>query len=269
MNPALLEKIRSIERRHVGADAPRSPSGSFLSTGWADVDAALHGGLSCGGVHEWFGVVAESAGASTNRSLWRPPVCVLIHFVWRVLDAGACRNWTVWIGRKCFPYPATLLRQQGADRALLQRSLFLAPRTPADRLWAMDLVTRSPAVGAVVADGSTLDMAATRRIQLVAKNHGKHVFLARPPWEQSELSAAQTRWLVRSAKAGEDRRMNLNPAWTIELMRCKGVHWTAADTIWRLEWNRAQCTLHLSTPLADSAGEAQTVEDRRPRRRFA
>jgi protein ImuA len=137
--------------------------------------------------------------------------------------------------------------------------LFVAPRNPADRLWAIDLALRSPAVSVVVADGGGFDMAATRRIQLVAKNHAVQAFLVRPPWEQAQLSAAHTRWLVQNATAGERKMENGNPMWTIELLRCKGVHWGTAANVWRLEWNRAECTLDLSTPVADPAGTAQTA----------
>jgi hypothetical protein len=222
-----------------------------------------------------------------------------------VLDAGESGRWAVWIGRRCFPYPAVLVRrfgngcekgvshqhenlshqqhwQQAASGThspklintdlLLQRSLFVAPRSPADRLWAIDLALRSPVVSVVVADGSDLDMAATRRIQLVAKNHESQAFFIRPPWEQSEPSAAYSRWLVRNAAASHGNK-NINPVWTVELLRCKGVHWGTMANIWSLEWNRVECTLHPSSALADSAGAAPTTanaeRDDRPRRRLA
>ena len=55
---------------------------------------------------------------------------------------------------------------------VLDRCLFIdLPKRTADRdrLWAIDLVLRSPAAGAVFADGCGFDMAATRRLQLAAE----------------------------------------------------------------------------------------------------
>jgi len=261
VHSALVEKIRAIERKHVCCDDARKQLGQVLSTGWADVDTALGGGLPRGGLHEWFGI-APALGSDQvelrNQKQWRPPVGALIHCAWCVLDTGEPGRWAVWIGRRCFPYPAALLRRGGADRLLLERSLFLAPRNPTDRLWAIDLALRSLAVGVVVADGSGFDMTATRRIQLVAKNEASQAFLVRPPWEQVELSAAYSRWLVRNVVADDDKAGATNPAWIVELLRCKGVHWKPATNIWRMEWNRADCTLRQSTSVADPAGAAQT-----------
>ena len=370
---SLARKIRAIEQKGAGGKDSRREGLPTLSSGWAEVDAAIGGGLPCG-LHEWFGLAAAASSSSGGQALehsrfsdapllecnpspagrgagvraaafrqkqWRPLVAVAIHFVSRVLDSIDAGRWAVWIGRRCFPYPAVLVRKSsnecekgfsgvphpsrsegwGTDLRkaghidapvfadlLLRQSLFVAPRNPADRLWAIDLALRSPAVRVVVADGSDLDMAATRRIQLVAKNHESQAFLIRPPWEQSEPSAAYSRWLVRSEPAinrkngtgqlGTSatgsllpvptradkppvapiddpyvRRKCMNPIWIVELLRCKGVHWETMAKTWRLEWNRVECTLHSSPTLADSTGAAPTATDAehddRPRRRFA
>ncbi|MEK6799868.1 MAG: hypothetical protein AABZ12_12955 [Planctomycetota bacterium] len=271
MHP-LLERIRSIERRHAqcrGDAAPAKPIG-VLETGWASVDAAIGGGLTRGGLHEWLG--NESAATTSEvrqhaRNPWRPPLCVLVHLAWSALDADRAGLWNVWIGRRCFPHPAVLLRGSVGDRTLLERSLFVSPLTPTDRLWAMDLALRSPAVGVVIGDGSEFDMAATRRVQLVAKNHETLALLARPPWEHGELSAAQTRWLVRQESViHRDRSDSSNPQWRVELLRCKGMRWEQAQGVWNLEWNRAACTLRVSASVADSAGDASVASEPTQRR---
>ncbi len=254
MNPALVEKIRAIERRRVGHGHTGQQPNEVFSAGWAEVDAALGGGLPRGGLHEWFGLAPADASRDSTRH-WRPPVGVFLHLARRAREACESSRWTVWIGRKCFPYPA-VLRRGIADQTFLQQSLFVAPRSPADRLWAVDLALRSPAVGVVVADGSDLDMAATRRVQLAAKNHASTVLFARPPWEQVEPSAAHTRWLVRNVATNDGDAGGVNPAWMIELLRCKGLHWGAAANVWRVEWDRVECTLRLSAPLADPTGAA-------------
>lgn len=83
------------------------------------------------------------------------------------------------------------------DRSLLACSLLLDARDHAERLWAVDVCLRSPAVAAVIVDASGFDMAATRRLQLAAESRqGALGLLVRPPHELSRLSAASTRWRV-------------------------------------------------------------------------
>lgn len=86
----------------------------------------------------------------------------------------------------------------------------------------MDLALRSPAVAAVIADASGLDMASSRRLQLAAeagleRGGGGLALLVRPPDEARELSAAATRWRVACVPAtGRSAR------WSLELLRRKG-----------------------------------------------
>jgi hypothetical protein len=71
----------------------------------------------------------------------------------------------------------------------------------------------------VVADGSGLKMADSRRWQLAAAAGGVMGLIARPGWELGELSAAKTRWRVRPERSETD-----GPRWTVELLRCKEVN---------------------------------------------
>jgi hypothetical protein len=156
-----------------------------------------------GGVHEWFG----AAHAAHN---WAPPLGILLHLALRSLEGSP--GCVVWIGRRCWPYPHVL------NGAGLRRSIFVDPPDGASRLWTIDLAARCPGVAAVVADGSGLDMAATRRLQLASEAGSALVLCARPPNEVDHLSAAATRWLVRCAPATDKA-----PRWIVELLRCKGV----------------------------------------------
>jgi len=198
---SLAENIRAIERRFASARIGLATSllstnhGQGVSTGWPQVDNAIGGGLSFG-LHEWFGVSAATADEPNPRH-WTPPLCLLVHLAWQAIEANPHPFSVVWIGGRCFPHPAVLVRRHGEDRRLLTRSVFVAPRDLPRRLWAVDLAIRSPVVGVVVADGEALDMPATRRIQLVAKEHNTLVLVVRPPIEQAKLSAAQSRWVVR------------------------------------------------------------------------
>jgi hypothetical protein len=276
---SLIQQIHAIEQQ-LGRTVIRSGAAheheecSFVSTGWPIVDTAIGGGLIKGALHEWFGV-EESDGATQPRSdegskkhregaktpvhgWWIPPLLPLVHITRRVINGASTFHYAVWIGRRCVPYGGALIGSDG-DKRLLERSIFVMAERPDDRLWAVDLALRCRAVGVVIADGSGFDMAATRRIQLVAKAHQSPVLLVRPPWEVHELSAAQTRWLVHWDKAMERRSDEatkiasrvasaraevldkkdakgweeytkgwngesniLNPRWSVELLRCKG-----------------------------------------------
>jgi hypothetical protein len=212
--------------------------------------------LAAGGLHEWFGV--EEGGTQPRAAVlhrWSPPLCILVHLAWQALSREASPPWTVWIGRRCHPYPRVLIRDGGQDRRLLTRSLFVAPRDSTARLWAMDLALRSPAVGCVVADGSGFDRAATQRVQQLARTQGKAVLAACPAAQRSELSAAQTRWRIRAR-------------WIVELLRCKGMRPAQEHHEWLLEWNRAEGSVHLSTRLVDPVGAAERADRRAARGRL-
>jgi hypothetical protein len=297
----LAERIRAIERRGdaaAGQDRLDSPARECIPTGWADVDAALGGGLAAGGLHEWFGVeetvlkqgikglrdlgikgrgrstsIPRSSAPSSRQ--WAPPLCILVHLAWQASRNDLAPRWTVWVGRRCHPYPRVLIRGRGEDRRLLERSLFVAPRDAAARLWAVELALRSPAVGSVIADGSGFDRAATQRIQLLARTQNKWVLAACPTRQQHELSAAQTRWRVRGEglrdlgikglrkEAASSQSLNplipysLIPRWSVELLRCKGMRPAAGHPGapgWLLEWNRDEGAVGLSAGLGDLAG---------------
>ena len=121
------------------------------------------------------------------------------------------------------PEPSSGVTSEGSDAhgpanvGLIERSIFAAPRDASLRLWTIDTALRCPGITAVVADGSGLGMAATRRLQLAATSSGALALLARPPGEEREVSAATTRWRVgRRGGVGD------GPAWSATLLRAKG-----------------------------------------------
>jgi hypothetical protein len=136
----------------------------------------------------------------------------------------------LWIGRACWPYPPALA---GMDRGvlgsgLLDRSLFVDPGTHAERVWAIEQAARCRGAAAVIADGSGLSMAESRRLQLAAERRGAGrgvpVMLSRPSRERGVLSAARTRWLVAPVVTGAgDLGVTHRQEWAVELLRCKGM----------------------------------------------
>jgi len=153
--------------------------------------------LAPGAIHEWF---------TEEEAAWIAPLSILIHIIRRTPAR------VLWIGRRIWPYPRALAGP------LLERSIFVDPRGQDERVWAIDLALRSAAVGAVVGDGTGLSMAESRRLQLAAGSGKVLGLLARPLKEIKELSAAQTRWLIRPAPSRTEE-----PCWSVELLRCKGL----------------------------------------------
>jgi len=175
-------------------------------------------------------------------------VGIFIHLAGGAFDEGSGKA-VVWIGRRCWPNPHAMIRAR--ERTLLQRSLLVDPPDGAGRLWAIDLALRSPAVAAVIADGSGLDMPQSRRLQLAAEAGAALALIARPSAERHQLSAATTRWLVQPAPVAAPLR---NPRWTVELLRCKGMQPDLnVPRSWTLEWN-GKGVVNLSADVAHRPG---------------
>jgi hypothetical protein len=233
-----------------------------------ELDELLHGGLGRGMVHEWIGVGEPPDDTRLPRppvrtAHWSPALTLLMELT---RSAAASpqdgRDHVVWIGPAVWPYPIALARAGAPGAPLaLDRCLFVRATRPADRLWAADLALRSRAVAAVVADGSSFDLAATRRLQLAAEAGAGLCLLARPAWERAELSAAATRWLISRVPSS-----SMNRRWTVGLLRCKGLQPAAhAQRAWTLERDHATGALRLVPDLRDRPGEteARTPDVRR------
>jgi len=236
----LAEAIHAIERPSlcVGDDVLARP----ISSGWLDVDETLCGGLRAGQIHEWL--------VGAVGTLWLPPLHLLIHLVRQAIqDANrSSRQSVIWIGKSCWPYGRSLVQRE--DRKLLDHSILVDPPDDASRLWAIDLALHSSAVAAVIADGSRLDMAASRRLQLAAETGRALALLARPLREQDMLSASATRWRGETAASCAD-----NPRWIVSLLRRKGVRPSPAKpagqhSCWLLEYDHATGTVRQSSHVA-------------------
>lgn len=211
----LAEKLAAIEIRS-GTSAEQR----VISTGWREVDAMLppHG-LLTGAIHEWHGLESES------RSRWTPPLSMLAHFAAQAKNTNASeRPWLIWIGKRAWVYGHAAMRSLGAT----DRCLWIDPGDLAARMWAIDVALRCPGV-IVIADGSGVDSASSRRLQLAASTAGTICFLARPFCELKEISFAATRWTVHTSPA-----RGVCNRWTLKLVRCKGLQ--AVDSpLWIIE----------------------------------
>jgi len=257
---ALAAAIQDVEQHAT----PKSRGGdrSPLRTGWLDVDHALGGGMRRGAIHEWF-------GDGDDQSMPNPSQSILIHLAERAVrstESGCGSQRALWIGRRCWPYPRALVRD--GDRTLLNRSVFVDPSDTASRVWAIDHALRSSAVAAVIADGHGIDMAQSRRLQLAAEAGQALALIARPHKDQSELSAAFTRWRAcPSLSTSNVGGAEANPRWTIELLRCKGMRPSEARPCWVLELDRAKGLVSVPADLGDRSGETRQTDE--PIRRSA
>jgi protein ImuA len=225
---------------------------SPLPLGLKLIDQVLPaGGLAADGVHEWIGV--DTQGHS-RRCM--PPLSILTHLARQAATANVGK-YLIWIGEAIWPHAPTLDERTGSS--VLSRSIFVRGRSPGERLWATDLALRSRAVAGVIADGSRLDLSATRRLQLAAEAGGAICFLARPPRERCELSAAATRWQV-SVMPHDPGQVVPARRWIVELLRCKGVqpHQTAARS-WILELAHAKGDGLVATELVDRSCAAEAA----------
>lgn len=243
-SPGKLDELRAsiagLGRPELRSGAPARRLGTHASLDpWAI--------LAQGGLHEWFGGDPEQSRSSKlgREVFWLPPLTILSACAARIVGTNPGRH-AVWIGSRCWPYPPTLARQCHAvtgTQALLDRSVFIDTDTSrsarAKRVWAIELAVRCAGVGVVVADGSGLSMAESRRIQLAATGSsssggrsrpGTPVLIARPDSERRELSAARTRWRVCPlARSGtHTQNQSRDQGWSVELLRCKGLRLASA-----------------------------------------
>lgn len=229
LRAAIAEKVVAW-RPDAGPDA--GPDERVSGNGGADPWQIA----SQSGLHEWFagGLEPSPPRQDRGRRPWLPPMAVLIGLAWKAVESDPWGR-VVWVGRRCRPYQLALVRREGVasgDRRLLDRSVFVDTAESRaghrERVWAIELAARCVGVGAVIADGSGLTMAESRRLQFAAaggvQRTGVPVLIARPPWEQRDLSAARTRWRVSHLPAGViGEGGSRRQGWAVELLRCKGL----------------------------------------------
>jgi hypothetical protein len=184
--------------------------------------------LGRGLVHEWFGFPhgPDQPAGNRQQTRWHPPLGICTLLARAALGDTPSDQWAggavLWIGRRCWPMAAAM-----GD--LVRASILVDPPDDSARVWMIDEALRCEGVGVVVADGSGIEMAQSRRLQLAAEAGGMGGagkasgvvgvlgLLVRPPWEIKGLSGASTRWTVSPCRTEGNRER-----WKVELQRCKG-----------------------------------------------
>ena len=233
-------------------DAPRWP------TGIAALDAALAGGLAYGRLHEIYAGDADDAAAAAGFAA--------------LLAMGLCGRGSksfIWLHHRRAMQLCGIMQGQGlAELGIaVQHCLFVQTEDGKGLLKAGLDAVRCGGLGAVILQGHgrmpELDLTASRRLVLAAQRSGVALLLLRLEAEPVP-SAAETRWLVRSAPsvALAAQAPGL-PCFDIELLRQRA---GPCGMGWRLEWDRDQAIfrdaalsgavvpLSTSRPLADPRG---------------
>lgn len=189
-------------------------------------------------LHEW---LAEAAF---------PPLLLtacLAHQSVKSYERG--RGRAVFVGRRVFPYVRAFSRWAGLGEVMARAIFVDADRSR--RAFVLEGVLRCEAVSFLIADGSGMDMTLSRRLQLAASAGGALALVHRPASECGELSAAATRWCVRSCRSDDDR-----PRWSIELLRCKGLRPTTDARRWTVRVCHETGDVRLASDAPDRSGAA-------------
>ena len=223
----LRQRIRGLERLEAAS------ARAVLRFGLGSLDEALPwGGLPCGALHEVGSTLGDAAAFGFAAAL-----------------LGRLEGLVLWCRRgrggqeTGAPYGPGLARfGLGPERLLL-----VQVATPAELFWAMEEGLRSGRLAAVVGEGVTPDLTASRRLQLAAEEGGVLALLLPPPVATPPPSVALTRWRV-AARPSEAQAGGIGrPAWQVSLWRCRG----GSPRDWSLEWDAEALRFHLAAVLAD------------------
>jgi protein ImuA len=180
------------------------------------------------------------ARAALHEVLAGVPGCGAAFAAVLLAHSGGTVLWISGVGDPLLAWPPGLARC-GLDPAQL---IYVQAERSVDALWAMEEALRCPAIsGALLALGgekepATLDLTATRRLQLAAEAGGALGLLLRPDAGESlGPSAAATRWRV-SPLTGDELSAN----WQRELLRARG---GSPGEPWAVTWHETEGLLTL------------------------
>lgn len=194
-----------------------------VATGHADADAVLRGGILPGALHEVF-AGDMSAAASGFAAGLAQRVRRKKRLLWIRQDYAALEH-----GEIC----PTGLAELGIDPSM---ALMLRTANATDALKAAVDALSCIALGAVIVEvpdnPKILDLVASRRLTLAARNRGVTAILLRP-CAQPEPSAAETRWSIRTHVSAEHDEDWGRPRFDAALTRNR--HGETGR--WAMEWD--------------------------------
>ena len=233
----LRERLRRLEPGHgpAGADAA-------VSLGDPAIDGALPwGGLRRGGLHEIAGMSGDAAAFGFAAALLA-----------RFGKHDQRDNKVLWCRSRRFDQEAGQPYGPGLARFGLSPAqlLLVEVSRPADVLWAMEEGLRCRGLAAVLGEGVSPDLTASRRLQLAAEAGGTTALLL--PSTAASTSAALTRWRVKALPSRPQLAAGSGggpgrPRWQVALWRCRGGR--AGE--WCLEWHDETLRFAVVAALAD------------------
>jgi len=234
-----------------------------LAFGIAEIDAAFsgEGGLAAGALHHLR--TAETRGAGAGAGF----LAALL-----ARHAGAGSDAVLWVAARearaeAGGLYAPGLKAFGLDPA---RLLLVAARGEADALWAIEEGLACRGLAGVVGEFQGLpkhiDLTATRRLALRAREGGRPVFLLThggPPM----VTAAATRWLVAPGPSPPDPELAEagfdapgDPAWSLALEKNRD----GRTGRWLIAWSRHDHAFRLAEPPARPVAAAPADRQARP-----
>jgi protein ImuA len=259
--PARQARLKDLRQQIARAGSFSTRSDETVSLGMAEVDICLNGGLARGALHE----IAAADHRSTPAALGfllamtqcqkrlpaHPPPLGEEDRSSSRLQAEANILWPLAKTAPAFglPYPPGL-KFFGLDPT---RIAFVRCANAREYLWAMEEGLRLGGIAAVIgARTKTMDLTASRRLQLVAEQANTPVFLLRN-YNDHAPSAAATRWRVSPAPSARDQfDFYKNARFRVVLDDARG----GKTGEWAMEWDHDALLLRLSSALGDrAAGE--------------
>ncbi len=212
----LQEQVRSLEQaqRRFARSIPIADA----------IDCWMpYGGLSTGCIHEMKGAGIASVLAFSSILAAR--------------IAGDRGN-IVYIAPDRSLYPVGLLNYE----VRLDRLLHIRVRRTQDLAWAAMEALRCAQVSAVLAVLSGMDLTSSRRLQLAAETNGTTGFFLGNA-VSAPIASPITRWKV--SPVGKDARKFEEPAWTIELLYCRG----GRPASWIVNWHNGKLHTRIAQPV--------------------
>jgi protein ImuA len=233
---ALRQRIARLERTGaatVGAAADTAR----LTFGLAAIDDHLpDGGLAAAAIHE---ILDGDADATAIAPSGRPALAGAAATAFVAALAGRRQQTggrtVVWIAPRHGPHES--LYRHGLAPFGLDPEALLVVRIPGSgraattrTLWALEECLRERTVALACAELGTLDLTASRRLQLAAAAGGTTGLLLRGGSSTAALppTACVTRWRIASAPSPDLG----NPHWRVELLRARN----GRPHHWLLEW---------------------------------
>lgn len=157
----------------------------------------------------------------------------------------------VWIHQTAISLDTGIVPETAAQSYSSSFRLNVQTRTLREALWTTEEAIVSGAPTLVIAELSSVDFTATRRLSLAAERYGVPVILLLP-YTCEGATAAATRWRINSLPSSRNRYDQYalgNPRWKAVLDRCR-IAPSAAGQSFELEWNDETLSLDMVTRLA-------------------